>query len=148
MDPYAYAYTAYRIRRDGHNRLDLDVAVQKTEALLLHGLSSTQLPHITWLCEQGNHTLVKEYLKYLRITTDGRLNFNAHLSRISPRVEGVAMAFLCQQLLHIGPNEGVQHLYICVIRYMILYGSIFRLSTYPMMESKTCDVFRGIYQFK
>ena len=34
--------------------------------------------------------LVKDSLKYLGITLDGRLNYQAHFDNIAPKVEGVA----------------------------------------------------------
>ena len=70
--------------------LGLEIAAQKTETLWFHGLPRTQSPPQSRLSVQGDRMLVKEYMRYLDIILDGRLNFNVHFSRLSPRIEGVA----------------------------------------------------------
>ena len=66
----------------------LEGVAQKSESLCFHGL--TQLPHKTRLCVRGDRTRDNEYLMYLDITLYGRLNFDARLSRLLPRVKRIA----------------------------------------------------------
>ena len=66
----------------------LEDIVQKSESLCFHGLPLTQLPHKT--CVRGDRTRDNEYLMYLGITLYGRLNFDARLSRLLPRVKRIA----------------------------------------------------------
>ena len=68
----------------------LEDVAQKSESLCFHGLPLTQLPHKTRLCVRGDRTRDNEYLMYLDITLYGRLNFDARLSRLLPRVKRIA----------------------------------------------------------
>ena len=114
------------------------------ESLCFHGLPLTQLSHRTRLWVQGERD--KEYLIYLGMTVDGRLNFDPLLCRLSPRVKRVAkpMSHLFKNIG--GPNKVICRHYTCVIRSITQYGiyNPFRLGTYPRL--KPCDVVRGIRQ--
>lgn len=112
--------------------------------------------------------LVKEHVKYLAITLDGRLNFDEHLSRTSSRVEWVA-TILGRHLLNVGGlNEGI-YLYICVIRYMTIVGdsiwvqyisnsgtqclqrrhmSITTARAFPTMRYEAARTLAGMYLFQ
>ena len=66
---------------------------------------------------------VKESMRYLGITLDSRLNFEAHLRNLSPKIEGV-VAHLSRLLPNVGgPEIRTRRLYSSVIRSMILYGA-------------------------
>ncbi|KOX75835.1 hypothetical protein WN51_13319, partial [Melipona quadrifasciata] len=61
--------------------------------------------------------------KYVGVTLNGRLNFEAHFSHLAPRGESVA-ALLGRLLSNIdGPEEKIRNLYTRMIRSTILYGS-------------------------
>ena len=114
----AVAAIATRIRK-----LDLKIAAHKTEALWIHGLPKSKKPPRTWLTIQNERVQVKEELKYLGLTLDGRLTFDKHFDRLIPKVEGVA-ASLGRLLPNIGgPNDRVRRLYAGIINSMMLYGS-------------------------
>lgn len=82
---------------------------------------------------------------YLRQT--GNLE---HLRHTSPGVEWVA-TIMGRLYLNVGQrNEGVR-LYVCVIRYMTIYGGVIRAHYisnpgYPSTYPKACNVFRIICQ--
>ena len=104
-------------------KLDLKIAAHKTEALWIHGLPKSKKPPLTWLTIQSERVQVKEELKYLGLTLDGRLTFDKHFDRLTPKVEGVA-ASLGRLLPNIGgPNDRVRRLYAGIINSMMLYGS-------------------------
>lgn len=63
---------------------------------------------------------MKEELKYLGLTLDGRLNFETHFNRLATRVDGVAARLLPNIA---GSDEKVCRLYTEVVRSVILYGS-------------------------
>ena len=75
------------------------------------------------LCVQGARTHDKDYLIYRGITLDGRLNFDARLSRLSTRVKRVA-TILCRLFKNIGRlNNVICRHYTCVIGSVTLYGT-------------------------
>ena len=103
--------------------LGLEDIAQKSEYLCFHGLPLTQPQHKAILCVQGDRTRDKEYLIYLGITLDGRLNFDARLSRLSPRVKRVA-TLLGRLFKNIGrPNKVTFCHYKCITGSVTLYGT-------------------------
>ena len=104
-------------------RIGLEVAAQETEAMWIHDLPRSRRPPQTWMNIDEERILVKDSLKYLRITLDGRLNYQAHFDNIAPKMEGVA-AHLGRLPPNIGgPAVKVRRLYASVIRSMIMNGS-------------------------
>ena len=103
--------------------LGLKVAAKKTETLWIGGLPRTRRLPITWLAVQSERIRVKNDLKYLGVTLDGRLKFDTYFDHLSPKVEGIA-TLLGRLLSNVGgPNCKVRRLYSGV---MILYGSPIR----------------------
>ena len=99
----------------------LEDGAQKSESLCFHGLPLTQFPRKTRLCVLGDHTRDNEYLMYLGITLDGRLNFDARISRLLPRVKRVA-TLLGRLFKNIGgTNKVICCHYTCVRASVTLY---------------------------
>ena len=103
--------------------LRLEDHAQVYETLCFHGLPLTQLPHKNRLCVQGDRKRDNEYLMYLVITLDGRFNFNARLSCLSPSVKRVAI-FLGRLFKNIRrPNKVICLHYTCFMGSVTLYGT-------------------------
>ena len=95
--------------------LGLEMAVQKTEAAWFHGLPRNRHPPASWIAVGGERIPVGRTIKYLGLTLDGRLNFEAHFSQVVSRVERTALS-LGRIMPNIGgPREKVRRLYMSVI---------------------------------
>lgn len=103
-------------------RLGLQVALSKSEALVFHG--PRRAPPV------GSAISIREVsielrpsMKYLGLILDSRWNFRDHIARLAPRLTRAAGA-LRRLLPNLGgPNAGTRRLYLGVVRSMALYGA-------------------------
>ena len=69
------------------NEIGLEIAVQKTEAVWLHGLLQNKRPPRSWVTVKGERIQVGGRLKYLGVVLDSRLKYEAHFAQLLPRAE-------------------------------------------------------------
>lgn len=111
------AHVVARIRS-----LGLEVALQKSEALLFHG-SRNRPPPGLHIVVGGVTVPVGSTLKYLGLTLDGRWNFGAHIRALTPKLTKAAWA-LSGLLPNLGgPSASCRKLYAGIVRSMALYGA-------------------------
>ncbi|XP_062531559.1 uncharacterized protein LOC134201221, partial [Bombyx mori] len=112
------AHVVTRIRR-----LGLEVALDKTQALLFHGPG--RAPPV------GAHLVIGGVrvgvgvtgLRYLGLELDSRWNFRAHFEKLGPRLMATAGS-LSRLLPNVGgPDQVARRLYMGVVRSMALYGA-------------------------
>ncbi|KAA5586381.1 hypothetical protein F3H14_36425, partial [Pseudomonas aeruginosa] len=112
------AFVIGRIRR-----LGLEVALDKSQALLFHGARRAP-PQGAHLVIGGVRVEIEATgLRYLGLVLDGRWSFRAHFERLGPRLMAAAGS-LSRLLPNVGgPDLVVRRLYTGVVRSMALYGA-------------------------
>lgn len=113
----AVAHVVSRIRR-----LGLEVALEKSEAVLFRG-TRTRLPPGLQIVVGGTTIPVGSTLKYLGLVLDGKWNFGAHFQALAPKIQRTAGA-LSSLLPNLGgPSASCRRLYAGIVRSMALYGA-------------------------
>ncbi|CAK1593609.1 unnamed protein product [Parnassius mnemosyne] len=103
-------------------RLGLEVALNKSEAMVFHGPRRAPPPgsHIV-VC--GARIAVESTMKYLGLVLDSRWEFGPHFRRLAPKLMGAAGA-LSTLLPNLGgPSAACRRLYVGIVRSMALYGA-------------------------
>jgi len=101
--------------------LELEVAVQKTEAVFFHdgshGPVERKPPPPTFIRVGEARIQVGDSMRYLGLHLDSTWSFGEHFRRLAPRVEGVAMT-LSRLLPNLGgPGGRVRRVYAAVALY-------------------------------
>lgn len=102
--------------------LGLEVALNKSEALVFHGPRNAPPPGAA-IMVGGTSITVGLTMKYLGIVLDGRWKFEEHFKRLAPKLVAQAGA-LARLLPNLGgPGGACRRLYTGVVRSMALYGA-------------------------
>ncbi|KAJ0175991.1 hypothetical protein K1T71_008165 [Dendrolimus kikuchii] len=103
-------------------RLGLEVALQKTEAVMFHGPRNRPPPD-SCITVGGIRIGIGGTMKYLGLVLDSRWDFSAHFRQLLPRLKGAAGA-LSRLLPNVGgPNATCRKLFEGIVRSMALYGA-------------------------
>ncbi|KAJ0169191.1 hypothetical protein K1T71_015318 [Dendrolimus kikuchii] len=103
-------------------RLGVEVALQKTEAVIFHGPRNRPPPD-TNIVVGGVRIGIGETMKYLGLVLDSRWDFSAHSRQLAPKLKRAAGA-LSRLLPNIGgPEATCRKLFKGIVRSMAFYGA-------------------------
>lgn len=103
-------------------RLGLEVALDKSEAMVFHGPRRAPAPG-SHIVVSGARIAVESTMKYLGLVLDSRWEFGPHFRRLAPKLMGAAGALSTLLPNMGGPSAACRRLYVGIVRSMALYGA-------------------------
>nr|XP_049691667.1 uncharacterized protein LOC126053518 [Helicoverpa armigera]XP_049704749.1 uncharacterized protein LOC126056273 [Helicoverpa armigera]XP_049706070.1 uncharacterized protein LOC126056578 [Helicoverpa armigera] len=103
-------------------RLGLEVALNKSEAMVFHGPRRAP-PSGSHIVVGGARIAVESTMKYLGLVLDSRWEFGPHFRRLVPKLMGAAGALSTLLPNMGGPSAACRRLYVGIVRSMALYGA-------------------------
>jgi len=113
-------YMVYLLRRI--ESLSLEVAPEKTEAILFHGQKRLDFTN-PLIQVKGTFVRVSPHIKYLGVMLDARLNFRHHFKYVDSKIGKITRALGCLMPNLRGPLERKRRLYAGIIESVVLYAA-------------------------